>query len=78
MISVQDTQKPLFKHRNIKDSPRMTLYFASEIFYRNIKDSARMTLYFASEFFFLNKQVTLKQSSIFPVTLDNLEQSNSA
>ena len=37
-----------------------------------------MTLYYASEIFFLKKQLTLKQTYIFPETSDNLEQNNSA
>ena len=46
--------------------------------YQNIRNAARMTLYYASEFFFKKKQLTLKQTYIFPETLDNLEQNNSA
>ena len=46
--------------------------------YQNIRNAARMTLYYASEIFFLKKQLTLKQTYIFPETLDNLEQNNSA
>ena len=46
--------------------------------YQNIRNAARMTLYYASEIFFKKKQLTLKQTYIFPETLDNLEQNNSA
>ena len=46
--------------------------------YQNIRNAARMTLYYASEIFFKKNQLTLKQTYIFPETLDNLEQNNSA